>query len=117
VTLKLFCDFKSQKTVVVFVFLFAMRQGYMKELRVWNATRSPLRIATNAYKALTGTETHLTVLYGLSGPLSANSVFLDDLTGRFPVRIVGGIWTRSPTAPPGPRELPPVYHDAFPEED
>lgn len=88
--------------------------GFVKELRVWRTNRSSLQIATEAYEALTGAEENLETLYALNGPLSANTIYLDDLTGRHGVRISGGLWLRAPTAPPGPRSLPPVYHNASP---
>eukprot|EP00299_Pterocystis_sp_00344_P019772 c9779_g1_i1.p1 GENE.c9779_g1_i1~~c9779_g1_i1.p1 ORF type:complete len:1455 (-),score=449.10 c9779_g1_i1:19-4383(-) len=89
-------------------------QGYMKELRVWNIKRKSLEIATAAYEALTGTNSGMEALYHLSGPLRANTIYLDDLTGRHSVSMTGGVWARAPTAPPGPRRLPPVYHNAEP---
>lgn len=89
-------------------------KGYMKELRVWSSVRSSLQISTAAYQALTGTEDSLEVLYPLSGPLSANTVYIEDLAGSHGTRVLGAVWARAPTAPPGPRQLPPIYHHAKP---
>jgi len=89
-------------------------KGFVKELRFWHSLRSSLEVSMTMNAALTGTEQGLEALYPLSGPLSANTIYIDDVAGGHGVRIIGGIWARTPTAPPGPRELPPVYHNAMP---
>jgi len=84
--------------------------GLVKEVRVWRAERSAEQIEANVAVALTGSDDLLEALYPLAGPLSANTIFLDDLTGRHASRMVGGEWVRAPFAPPGPRALPRVFH-------
>lgn len=82
--------------------------GLVKEMRVWNATRTWSEITSNAFSTVT-IDPALVAHYPLSGPLSATASYLDDTTGRHPIRVLGGKWSVAPTAPPGPH-LPQVYH-------
>jgi hypothetical protein len=87
--------------------------GLVKELRVWNETRSWNQITTNAFRTI-AIDPLLIAHYPMNGPLSSTASYLDDTTGRHPVRVLGGNWAVAPTAPPGPH-LPIVYHST-PEE-
>ncbi len=37
-----------------------------------------------------------------------------DIAGGHGARVLGAFWERSPVPPPGPRDIPPVYHNASP---
>jgi hypothetical protein len=87
-------------------------RGYLKEFRVWSVVRTATQVATRTFTALTGSEDHLETLYPLDGPLSANTVYLNDLAGNHGTRITGAVWERAPSTPPGPRSVPPVLETA-----
>eukprot|EP00301_Raphidiophrys_heterophryoidea_P026125 c8939_g1_i1.p1 GENE.c8939_g1_i1~~c8939_g1_i1.p1 ORF type:complete len:1589 (-),score=442.81 c8939_g1_i1:134-4900(-) len=86
--------------------------GLVKEFRVWRVERSAAQITANVPMALTGSDEYLEALFPLSGPLSANTIYLDDLTGHHSTRMIGAQWVRAPFAPPGPNHLPRVFHYA-----
>eukprot|EP00298_Acanthocystis_sp_HF-20_P015946 c21328_g3_i1.p1 GENE.c21328_g3_i1~~c21328_g3_i1.p1 ORF type:complete len:1132 (+),score=497.73 c21328_g3_i1:152-3397(+) len=87
-------------------------QGYIEEFRIWKNERTANQISANVETALQGTDDQLVALYPLSGPLSANPAYLDDLTGHYGVRITGGIWKQAPDVPPGSQVVPSIHHDA-----
>ena len=84
--------------------------GLIKELRIWNTTLSHAQITSRAFETVTS-DSRLMAIYPMSGPLSATAAFLDDLTGRYAIRPLGGKWARAPNAPPGVH-LPTLYHHA-----
>jgi len=82
-------------------------KGYVKELRFWKTIRSAQQISDNTFLSLTGIDKQLIALYPLSGPLSANNFYIEDLTGGNGSRVLNAIWKRAPFAPPSfPNLLP-----------